>query len=137
MSDFEITARNEVRRYAKRGKYDRATIDPILDEALVCHVGFAIDRRHTELVSASDGVTRIATPTSEPERHGIGIMIAPVGRAAAHAIVRSSPKLAAPDNERALQKPTPFEIGNESCNRLVHATHKIAVRALDVVVAVP
>ena len=43
MSDFEITARNEVRRYAKRGKYDRATIDPILDEALVCHVGFAID----------------------------------------------------------------------------------------------
>ncbi len=43
MSDFEITARNEVRRYAKRGKYDRATIDPILDEALVCHVGFALD----------------------------------------------------------------------------------------------
>jgi hypothetical protein len=43
MSDFDITARNEVRRYAKRGKYDRATIDPILDEALVCHVGFALD----------------------------------------------------------------------------------------------
>lgn len=43
MSDFERTGRNEVRRYAKRGKYDRDTIYPILDEALVCHVGFAID----------------------------------------------------------------------------------------------
>ena len=43
MSDFDITARNQVRRYAKRGKYDRATIDPILDEALICYVGFAID----------------------------------------------------------------------------------------------
>ena len=43
MSDFELTGRNEVRRYAKRGKYDRDTIYPILDEALVCHVGFAID----------------------------------------------------------------------------------------------
>jgi nitroimidazol reductase NimA-like FMN-containing flavoprotein (pyridoxamine 5'-phosphate oxidase superfamily) len=29
-----------VRRLPKRAAYDRATIDPILDEALVCHLGF-------------------------------------------------------------------------------------------------
>lgn len=37
------TARTRVRRLPKRGAYDRATIDAILDEALVCHVGFVID----------------------------------------------------------------------------------------------
>jgi hypothetical protein len=30
----------QVRRLRKRGHYDRATIDAILDEGLVCHVGF-------------------------------------------------------------------------------------------------
>ena len=32
--------RVRVRRLSKRGHYDRATIDAILDEGLVCHVGF-------------------------------------------------------------------------------------------------
>ncbi len=43
MADFDVTSRNEVRRYPKRAAYDRATLYPILDEALVCHVGLAID----------------------------------------------------------------------------------------------
>jgi nitroimidazol reductase NimA-like FMN-containing flavoprotein (pyridoxamine 5'-phosphate oxidase superfamily) len=43
MADFDVTPRNEVRRYPKRANYDRATLYPILDEALVCHVGFAFD----------------------------------------------------------------------------------------------
>jgi nitroimidazol reductase NimA-like FMN-containing flavoprotein (pyridoxamine 5'-phosphate oxidase superfamily) len=34
------TPRVRVRRLPKRAAYDRATIDPILDEALVCHLGF-------------------------------------------------------------------------------------------------
>lgn len=34
------TARTRVRRIPKRGAYDRATIDAILDEGLICHVGF-------------------------------------------------------------------------------------------------
>ena len=34
------TARTEVRRLRERGSYDRALIEAILDEALVCHVGF-------------------------------------------------------------------------------------------------
>jgi uncharacterized protein len=45
MSDFEITPRNRVMRYPKRATYDTDTIYPILDEALVCHVGFAIDHQ--------------------------------------------------------------------------------------------
>jgi nitroimidazol reductase NimA-like FMN-containing flavoprotein (pyridoxamine 5'-phosphate oxidase superfamily) len=35
--------RTRVRRLPKRGAYDRATIDAILDEALVCHLAFAAD----------------------------------------------------------------------------------------------
>jgi nitroimidazol reductase NimA-like FMN-containing flavoprotein (pyridoxamine 5'-phosphate oxidase superfamily) len=34
------TARTRVRRAPKRGVYDREQIDAILDESLVCHVGF-------------------------------------------------------------------------------------------------
>jgi nitroimidazol reductase NimA-like FMN-containing flavoprotein (pyridoxamine 5'-phosphate oxidase superfamily) len=36
-------ARSEIRRLAKRAVYDRAAIDAILDEALICHVGFVAD----------------------------------------------------------------------------------------------
>ena len=37
------SARTRVRRAPKRGGYERATIDAILDEALVAHVGFVQD----------------------------------------------------------------------------------------------
>jgi uncharacterized protein len=37
------SARTNVKRHPERGAYDRATIDAILDEALICHLGFAID----------------------------------------------------------------------------------------------
>ena len=37
------TDRTRVRRLPKRGAYDRATIDAILDEGLVCHAGFVVD----------------------------------------------------------------------------------------------
>ena len=35
--------RTTVRRHPERGDYDHATIHPILDEALFCHVGFVHD----------------------------------------------------------------------------------------------
>jgi uncharacterized protein len=38
-----VPARTKVRRRADRGRYDRATADPILDEALLCHVGVEAD----------------------------------------------------------------------------------------------
>ena len=34
------TKRTQVHRHPERGDYDRATIDQILDEALICHVAF-------------------------------------------------------------------------------------------------
>lgn len=37
------TTRTTVKRLPKRGHYDRETIDPILDEAFICHVGFVVD----------------------------------------------------------------------------------------------
>ncbi|HEY3017213.1 MAG TPA: pyridoxamine 5'-phosphate oxidase family protein [Gaiellaceae bacterium] len=36
-------ARTKVKRHPERGEYERAVIDAILDEALVCHVGFVVD----------------------------------------------------------------------------------------------
>ena len=35
--------RTKVKRLPDRGEYDRGAIDAILDEALVCHVGFSVD----------------------------------------------------------------------------------------------
>ena len=37
------SARTTVRRLPARAAYERATIDPILDEAVFCHVGFVAD----------------------------------------------------------------------------------------------
>jgi uncharacterized protein len=37
------TERTTVRRLPKRGAYDRQTIEAILDEAFICHVGFVVD----------------------------------------------------------------------------------------------
>jgi uncharacterized protein len=34
------TAKTRVRRHPERGDYDRATIDQVLDEALICHVAW-------------------------------------------------------------------------------------------------
>jgi nitroimidazol reductase NimA-like FMN-containing flavoprotein (pyridoxamine 5'-phosphate oxidase superfamily) len=45
MTSSPPTDRTRVRRKAERGRYDRATVDAILDEALLCHVGFAVDGR--------------------------------------------------------------------------------------------
>ncbi len=43
MADFTPTERTQVRRLPKRAVYDRETVDRILDEGLVCHVGFVAD----------------------------------------------------------------------------------------------
>ena len=43
MSDLNPTPRTTLRRLPARGHFDRATVNAILDEALVCHVGFVAD----------------------------------------------------------------------------------------------
>ena len=43
MPEFEQTSRNRVLRVANRGNYDKDAIHAIVDEALICHVGFSVD----------------------------------------------------------------------------------------------
>lgn len=37
------TERTKVRRLAERGRYDRATVNEVIDEAYLAHVGFVVD----------------------------------------------------------------------------------------------
>ena len=59
MSTYSPTPRTTLHRRPARGTYDRATVHAILDEALVCHVGFAIDGQPFVLPTmfARDGET--------------------------------------------------------------------------------
>jgi nitroimidazol reductase NimA-like FMN-containing flavoprotein (pyridoxamine 5'-phosphate oxidase superfamily) len=43
MKDVPPSPRTTLKRLPQRGIYDRATIHRILDEAMVCHVGFLVD----------------------------------------------------------------------------------------------
>jgi nitroimidazol reductase NimA-like FMN-containing flavoprotein (pyridoxamine 5'-phosphate oxidase superfamily) len=43
MTTLPVTDRTRVRRLPKRADYDLATIHAILDEALLCHVGFVME----------------------------------------------------------------------------------------------
>jgi len=43
--DTLVSDRTRVRRLPERGRYDRSTIDAILDAGFVCHVGFVVDRQ--------------------------------------------------------------------------------------------
>ncbi|HEX7313786.1 MAG TPA: pyridoxamine 5'-phosphate oxidase family protein [Pyrinomonadaceae bacterium] len=41
--DFPTTARTTLKRLPKRGSFERETVNAILDEGFVCHVGFVVD----------------------------------------------------------------------------------------------
>src|SRR5262245_31548693 len=43
MKEFEPTSNTRLRRLPERGAFDRATVYSILDEAFLCHVGFAVE----------------------------------------------------------------------------------------------
>jgi uncharacterized protein len=43
MSEFQPTERTQVKRLPKRGHYDEETVFEILDDGIVCHVGFSVD----------------------------------------------------------------------------------------------
>jgi len=45
MSNFQKTEKNRIKRLPKRGYYDRETIYQILDEALICHIGFVENKQ--------------------------------------------------------------------------------------------
>ncbi len=103
----------------------------------IADVGFAFDGGHAEVVGGADSVTGVAAATGEPHRHGVRIMVATVSRSAADTVVGGATKLAAPDDERAVQEASLFEVGDERGDGLIHAAHEVAMGTLDVVVAVP
>jgi nitroimidazol reductase NimA-like FMN-containing flavoprotein (pyridoxamine 5'-phosphate oxidase superfamily) len=43
MDTYTPTERTQVRRLPKRGVYDKSQVHAILDEARICHVGFAVE----------------------------------------------------------------------------------------------
>jgi nitroimidazol reductase NimA-like FMN-containing flavoprotein (pyridoxamine 5'-phosphate oxidase superfamily) len=43
MAQFKLTTKNRVQRVPKRGRYDKETVYEIVDQALIGHVGFAVD----------------------------------------------------------------------------------------------
>ncbi|HNQ14052.1 MAG TPA: pyridoxamine 5'-phosphate oxidase family protein [Pyrinomonadaceae bacterium] len=43
MKEIKQTNRTKLKRLPKRGNFDRDVVNSILDEALVCHVGFVVD----------------------------------------------------------------------------------------------
>lgn len=43
MNSYTPTARTKVRRLNKRAVYDKTLVHEILDEALLCHLGFSVD----------------------------------------------------------------------------------------------
>ena len=45
MTEFLKSHRNRIKRAPKRALYDRETIYQILDEALICHIGFVEDKQ--------------------------------------------------------------------------------------------
>lgn len=75
--------RSEIRRLPERGIYDRAVIDAILDEALVCHVGMATDGGPLviPMLHARDGDTLYlhgspASRTLRAMRHDVEVCVA-------------------------------------------------------------
>ena len=60
------TPRSEVRRLPERAVYDRKAINAILDEALICHVGFVEDG--SPFVIPTNYARVETTPTSTARR---------------------------------------------------------------------
>ncbi len=45
MTQIKQTSRTKLKRIPKRGVFERATINEILDEAFICHVGFSVENQ--------------------------------------------------------------------------------------------
>ena len=52
MSDLKKTRRSTVKRLGSRGRYDRATVNAILDAGLVAHIGHVVDGKPVVIPTA-------------------------------------------------------------------------------------
>jgi nitroimidazol reductase NimA-like FMN-containing flavoprotein (pyridoxamine 5'-phosphate oxidase superfamily) len=73
MSDeFAKTARNTLRRLPARGRYDRATVNAILDEGLICQVGFAVDGQPYVIPTIHARIDGVLYLHGAPANHMLG-----------------------------------------------------------------
>ena len=63
MSDFTRTERTEVHRLPKRARYEREVVYSILDEGIVCHVGFMAEGKTAD--GFKDNHVRLAVARNE------------------------------------------------------------------------
>lgn len=63
------TARTTVHRLPDRARYDRATVEAILDEGLVCHVGF-VDGGQPFVIPSAQPAWATASWSTAPRRAG-------------------------------------------------------------------
>ena len=69
--------RSQVRRLPERARYDEATIHSILDEALICHVGFSTDEGPVVIPTIH---ARVGSTLYLHGSHAAGVMRTTVGR---------------------------------------------------------
>lgn len=63
--------RTTVRRKSERGRYDRETIDAVLDEGFVCHVGFCTDQGPVVVPTAYARVDDVVYLHGAPANHAL------------------------------------------------------------------
>lgn len=95
--------------------------------------GFAAD-----LIGVADGVTALGAAAGEPHGHGFGVVVTTVALAAAAlTVVGGAAEFAAENNKGVVQHAPFFQVVDEGGNGLIDGGNQIAVRTLNVVVAVP
>src|SRR5258708_35094399 len=69
MSTIPVTEKTRIRRRPERGAYDRDVVNSIIDEALVCHIGVAVDGQPrvipTAIVRIDDHVYIHGSPNNQ------------------------------------------------------------------------
>jgi nitroimidazol reductase NimA-like FMN-containing flavoprotein (pyridoxamine 5'-phosphate oxidase superfamily) len=72
------SSRSAVRRHPERGKYDREAIHAIFDEAIFCHVGFAVDGQPFVIPTIHARVDDILYLHGSPASRLLGRLASPV-----------------------------------------------------------
>jgi hypothetical protein len=69
---YPPTSRTTPSRSAERVAYDRATVHAVLDEAVVCHVGFVVDGRPVVLPQLEKDPVPLTPRSARPLDGAVG-----------------------------------------------------------------
>ena len=107
-------------------------------DVYVSDVVHGLHRFRSDFVGGSDRVSRINASAGKPHGHGSRIVISAVsGTAVAYAIIGAAAKFPAPNDKGFVQKPSLFEVLDQSCDRLVDTLDARSVGPFDKIVRVP